>query len=132
MKRGDAVRRRPPRPAAVVVVVDAANRVLLLRGRHGWASPGGTCERGETPRDGAARELHEETGIVVHPSSLAFLRTQRSRSGRPVYVFMCRVARGTSVRLSAEHRRHRWAREKDLRSYTLRRGEPTAPVRRRA
>ncbi|KUN87605.1 DNA mismatch repair protein MutT [Streptomyces bungoensis] len=58
---------RTPRRAARVAVVDAGGAVLLFRydnaevGVH-WALPGGGLEEGETPREGALRELAEETG----------------------------------------------------------------------
>jgi 8-oxo-dGTP pyrophosphatase MutT (NUDIX family) len=35
-----------------------------------WLTPGGAMDAGETARQAAARELHEETGIVVTPESL--------------------------------------------------------------
>ncbi|MCK9932037.1 NUDIX hydrolase [Frankia sp. Mgl5] len=39
-------------------------RTLLVRHpRFGWLSPGGRLEEGETPREGALREVTEETGI---------------------------------------------------------------------
>jgi ADP-ribose pyrophosphatase YjhB (NUDIX family) len=59
--------RRTPRKAARVAVLDPDGAVLLFRydnpevGVH-WALPGGGLEPGETPREGAARELREETG----------------------------------------------------------------------
>ncbi|MGW3357009.1 GNAT family N-acetyltransferase [Streptomyces bungoensis] len=58
---------RTPRRAARVAVVDPGGAVLLFRydnaevGVH-WALPGGGLEEGETPREGALRELAEETG----------------------------------------------------------------------
>ncbi|MET9506224.1 bifunctional GNAT family N-acetyltransferase/NUDIX hydrolase [Streptomyces sp. NPDC006622] len=58
---------RTPRRAARVAVVDPVGAVLLLRydnveiGVH-WALPGGGLEEGESPREGARRELAEETG----------------------------------------------------------------------
>jgi 8-oxo-dGTP pyrophosphatase MutT (NUDIX family) len=35
-----------------------------------WCFPGGGLEQGETPREGAVRELAEETGIAVPPEAL--------------------------------------------------------------
>ena len=35
-----------------------------------WEFPGGKCEPGETPRDAAIRECHEETGLVVVSTGL--------------------------------------------------------------
>ncbi|MGZ4650644.1 MAG: NUDIX hydrolase [Kineosporiaceae bacterium] len=65
------------RKAARVLVVDAADRLLLLRGvdpatpeRPFWFTVGGGLEPGESPRAGAVRELHEETGIVVGEEAL--------------------------------------------------------------
>jgi 8-oxo-dGTP pyrophosphatase MutT (NUDIX family) len=65
------------RRAARVVLVDGADRTLLLRGgdpaRPGlrwWFTPGGGLHGGETPAEGAARELFEETGLRVAPEKL--------------------------------------------------------------
>lgn len=57
-----------PRLSARVLLVDARDRVLLLRtslpdGRTIWLTPGGGVEPGETPEAAAVRELHEETGV---------------------------------------------------------------------
>ncbi|KUM72314.1 bifunctional GNAT family N-acetyltransferase/NUDIX hydrolase [Streptomyces curacoi] len=58
---------RTPRRAARVAVLDPDGSVFLFRydnvevGVH-WALPGGGLEADETPREGALRELREETG----------------------------------------------------------------------
>ncbi|SDJ57225.1 NUDIX hydrolase [Streptomyces indicus] len=58
---------RTPRRAARVAVLAPDGSLFLLRyeneevGPH-WAMPGGGLDEGETPRAGALRELHEETG----------------------------------------------------------------------
>lgn len=46
---------------------DGARYLLMVeRGDgHGWAVPGGAIEPGETPVEASARELQEETGLVV-------------------------------------------------------------------
>ena len=65
------------RQTARVLPVDAAGRVLLLHGwdpRHPgrpfWFTIGGAAEASESLRDAGARELREETGIVVDPARL--------------------------------------------------------------
>ena len=66
------------RAAARVLLVDAAGRVLLFRGGDPaapdagtwWFTPGGGLEPGESWAEGAARELHEETGLRVAPEDL--------------------------------------------------------------
>ncbi|WP_301330380.1 NUDIX hydrolase [Kitasatospora paracochleata] len=58
---------RKPRQAARTVVLAPGGEVFLLRsdnsevGVH-WTMPGGGLEPGESPREGAGRELREETG----------------------------------------------------------------------
>ncbi|WP_217632370.1 NUDIX hydrolase [Ruania alba] len=65
------------RRAARVVVFDPAGRVLLARGhdadqpeRSWYFTIGGGIEPGESPREAAARELTEESGLVVDPAML--------------------------------------------------------------
>lgn len=56
--------------AASAVITDAHGRVLLvLRGKEPqkgrWSVPGGSVEPGETLPAAAAREVFEETGLIV-------------------------------------------------------------------
>jgi ADP-ribose pyrophosphatase YjhB (NUDIX family) len=55
---------------AGAVVRDAAGRLLVVRRGHApseglWSLPGGRIEDEETPAEAAAREVLEETGLVV-------------------------------------------------------------------
>jgi ADP-ribose pyrophosphatase YjhB (NUDIX family) len=66
-----------PRRASRVLVVDETGRILLLHGtdpaRPGfayWFTVGGGLDEGEDHRQGAARELFEETGLRVSPEEL--------------------------------------------------------------
>jgi 8-oxo-dGTP pyrophosphatase MutT (NUDIX family) len=65
------------RQTARVLPVNPEGRVLLLHGwdpRHPdrpfWFTIGGAAEAGEPLRDAGARELREETGIVIDPACL--------------------------------------------------------------
>jgi|TARA_R100000149_G_scaffold46311_1_gene18639 8-oxo-dGTP diphosphatase len=66
----------PDRPHACVgVVCRKGDEVLLVkRGREPlkgkWSIPGGKLDRGETVREGALRELMEETGVTARITGL--------------------------------------------------------------
>jgi ADP-ribose pyrophosphatase YjhB (NUDIX family) len=58
------------------IIFDAAGRVLLIeRGKPPaagqWSVPGGKLERGEPLAQGVAREVREETGLVVEVGAFA-------------------------------------------------------------
>jgi 8-oxo-dGTP pyrophosphatase MutT (NUDIX family) len=73
----DGARETIERTAARVLLLDARERVLLLRGgdpavpgvRY-WFTLGGGLEPGESARQAAVRELHEETGLRVGPDDV--------------------------------------------------------------
>jgi 8-oxo-dGTP pyrophosphatase MutT (NUDIX family) len=66
------------RRAARVLLLDGAGRILLFRGRDParpdvapyWFTVGGGLLPGESPVQGAVRELNEETGLQVRPGDL--------------------------------------------------------------
>lgn len=65
------------RRGARVVLLDDADRVLLVRGhdvdqpeRSWWFTVGGGIDAGESDAEAALREVREETGIVLDPTAL--------------------------------------------------------------
>jgi 8-oxo-dGTP pyrophosphatase MutT (NUDIX family) len=70
------------RPTGRVILVDASDRVLLIRSEDPridvpilWLTPGGGCKSGESCAQAACRELHEETGIeLLDPGPCVWLR----------------------------------------------------------
>jgi 8-oxo-dGTP pyrophosphatase MutT (NUDIX family) len=65
------------RSAARVILVDAQDRVLLVRGhdadepsRHWWFTVGGGLDPGESPREAAVREVFEESGLRLSVDDL--------------------------------------------------------------
>lgn len=72
---------------AAITIYDGQGRILCtLRSPekpgapNTWESPGGSVLAGETSRQGALRELREETGLAVEEGELAFLHRRRAGS----------------------------------------------------
>ncbi len=80
-----------PLPVAVVLLpVDAG--VLVVRRNippqiGQLALPGGYINRGESWQQAGARELREETGIVIQPESLREFRVKSAPGGTTLLVF---------------------------------------------
>lgn len=63
-----------PCPLSLVVVTHSSKVLFgLNRWRQEWELPGGMIDADETPRAAAARELEEETGLVVRPDELTWV-----------------------------------------------------------
>lgn len=92
---------RPTTMGVKIIARDPDGRILLVKARYleQWTLPGGGVHKRETPEDAAARELREETGIVVSPDHLRLIGLLSSfKEGKSDYVamFACRIDAGVS------------------------------------
>ncbi len=65
-------RGEPVKSATVLLQNDQGQILAVSRGKdtRDWGMPGGWIEPDEDPAQAAARELYEETGIIVKPEDL--------------------------------------------------------------
>lgn len=85
-------------------VIDDDGRMLLIQraDNHMWAMPGGAFEVGETPAQGAVREVFEETGVRCEPVGLVGVHDSRflqgpSRHQMYMFTFLCRPLDGATT-----------------------------------
>jgi len=59
-------------PSVTALVFDDQHRVLLVRPvkRDVWVAPGGAIDPDESPVNALAREVWEETGLLIEPTQL--------------------------------------------------------------
>lgn len=82
------------------------DRILLVaRKRSRWALPGGRIRRGEEPRDGASRELEEETTLVANELTYLF---QFNGFNTRHYVFFVDIEDHATARASNEIAKCKW------------------------
>jgi len=125
------VRRYPERPiVGVGAVIVNDDRVVLVKRAHEplkgeWSLPGGSVEVGETLAQAVAREVREETGLVVRVGRLIEVldRVHRGKDDRVEYHFVlldykCTVVSGTLAH-GSDASDACWARRDDLARYGL-------------
>jgi 8-oxo-dGTP diphosphatase len=125
----------PPAPlVGVGAVVVQDGRVLLVR-RGGeplkghWTLPGGVLEVGETLLEGVAREVSEETGLMVEPVELIELLERIHREeGRVRYHYviadyLCKVT-GGELRAASDADAVRWVERAEWNSHSALKLDP--------
>ncbi len=113
----------------VGAVIVAEGKVLLVRrgsepmkGR--WTLPGGLVEVGETLAEAVAREVREETGLIVEPVELVELLDRILRDGERVkyhYVladYLCRVV-GGALHAASDADAARWVERAEWNSHSV-------------
>ena len=112
----------------VGAVVVHEGRVLLVRRgseplKGHWTLPGGVLEVGETLVEGVAREVREETGLLVEPLELVELLDRIHRqAGRVRYHYviadyLCRVI-GGELRAASDADAVRWVERAEWNSHS--------------
>ena len=74
-----------PTPTVDCIVELTGERIVLIRRSNppnGWALPGGFVDEGETLHDACAREVKEETNLVVDLSEQFFTYSDPARDPR--------------------------------------------------
>jgi 8-oxo-dGTP diphosphatase len=116
----------PDRPIIGVgaVIVDDGRVLVVKRGteplKGQWSIPGGAVELGETLREAAAREVLEETGLIIEAGEVleVFDSIYRDPGGRTQYHyvlvdFLCRRLHGES-RAASDVSEARWITPAEL------------------
>ena len=89
------------------IIATYNNKILMLQKKNGqFELPGGHIQKGESPIDGAKRELFEETGIDIK-----VIKQITSNSNRVLYRGYINT---NNIKLSTEHKSFRFVSEKDL------------------
>lgn len=64
------IKLQPPRTR---IIIKNKNNILLVKdwlGTGKWSLPGGGLKRNENPKEGAIREIREETGLILNTNDL--------------------------------------------------------------
>lgn len=80
-----------------------------------WDLPGGGYEVGETPIEGAEREIREETGLEVSGTKPLCLVSEHNEDGNCWVTVAYRAAtEGDTIQLSYEHEEYRWVTKEEF------------------
>lgn len=119
-----------PRPAVTtdIIIVNKSHpySVLLIQRKNDpykefWALPGGFLELHETTAECAARELAEETGLILKPSQLTLYsiadkidRDPRQRTISVVYTYVGWNIINMSLKAADDAKDIKWVRFEDI------------------
>ena len=115
------------------VVVEGGRVLLVRRGREPlkgqWSLPGGLLEVGESLTAGVAREVLEETGLIVEPVELVELldrihrKDERVRYHYVIADYLCWVTGGT-LQAASDADAVRWVERSEWNSHSALKLDP--------
>ncbi|MEM6297024.1 MAG: NUDIX domain-containing protein [Myxococcota bacterium] len=103
---------RKPQTHGALIAAWFDGQILIVKNsyRREYTLPGGYVRSGESPEQGAARELREEVGVQVSPSDLrlAYSDTKLYENRRD-HVTICEVQLEHAIELAVDNREVVWA-----------------------
>ena len=87
--------KRKPQAVCILTLRNFDPLTVQRKNSSKYGLPGGSIEKGETPKQAAVREFKEETGITINEENLVeVLRCDADDSGTPVITFFCKFPGG--------------------------------------
>lgn len=116
-----------PVVAVAAIVYDPQGRVLLVErgtppGEGMWTVPGGRLEATETLAQGVAREVREETGMIVEVGALACVVERIGDDHHFVILDYVARAIGGELAAASDARAAKWVDEGELQQLPLTEG----------
>lgn len=124
-----------PKVDVRAVILREGSEVLLVQEKldnRKWTLPGGWADVGYTLFENAAKEAHEETGLLVRPVRLlaVFDKRKHPHPPQPWYVYkafiQCEVQGGDLLQDTQETRCARWFRDEEVPTVELSTDRTTA------